>query len=734
MHAVRGRIRSLVSWPDSMRSIRSNAFPAVRATANGLVLAALTALGVGRAEEPLSSEDLPEVVVTATRIGRPAFEVPASIDSVLIDDVPDVLGANPSDLLAGIPGLLARDRQNYAQDEQISIRGFGARATFGVRGVRLYTDGIPATMPDGQGQVSHFNLDSAERIEVLRGPFSALYGNASGGVIQLFSADGSDPPQIGFDLVGASFGTARASANARGVAGDFDYNVGFTHFRTDGWRDHSAAKRESGNAKLAWKIGDGGKLTVLVNTLALPGADDPLGLTHAQFDADPRSVAAVARQFDTRKSVQQEQGGAIWDQDLGDGHALRVLGYYGRRSVEQYLAIPAGAQANPKHSGGVVDLDSGYGGADARWTWRGELGGRPFEIAAGLSRDRQQQHRRGYENFVGDALGVRGALRRDEDDVVRDFDQYAQATWQLAEHWALTAGVRHSEVAFDADDHYIRDGNPDDSGGVDYDATTPVAGLLWRAAPGVNAYLSYGRGFETPTFNELGYRADGGAGLAFDLDPARSRNTELGVKLRPAARVEANFALFRADTRDELAVATSSGGRTTYQNIGKARRDGVEAALAWRIADDWKLQFAWTWLDARFRAAFLTCAGTPCTTPDTPVAAGARIPGIPRSDLHASVGWGGERGWHAGASGDYVAAVVVNDRGSDRAPAYFVAAADIGYAFEFPSGRLDTFARIDNAFDRRYAGSVIVNDANGRYVEPAAGRALMVGLKWVWAR
>ena len=683
---------------------------------------------------PCADTDLPAVVVTATRTPQAAFDVPASIDAVAIDDVVDVFGVNPSDYLAGIPGLLARDRQNYAQDEQISIRGFGARATFGVRGVRLYTDGIPATMPDGQGQVSHFSLDSAARIEVLRGPFSALYGNSSGGVIQLFGADGSVPPEVSLDLVGGSWGSARASANARGVAGDVDYNLDLTHFQTDGWRDHSAAKRESGNAKLAWKIGDGGKLTVLANTLALPNADDPLGLTHAQFDADPRSVAAVATQFDTRKSVHQNQGGAIFEQDLGGGHALRVLGYYGRREVEQYLAIPVATQANPKHSGGVVDLDSGYGGSDARWTWKGELAGRAFELAAGLSWDRQAQHRRGYENFVDDLLGVRGALRRDEDDSVRDFDQYAQATWQFADRWSLVAGVRHSDVAFDARDHYLTAGNPDDSGRVDYGATTPVAGLLWRAAHGVNVYASYGRGFETPTFNELGYRADGGAGLAFDLDPARSRNAELGVKLRPSTSIDASVALFRADTRDELAVATSAGGRTTYQNIGKARRDGAEAALAWRVDDGWTVQLAWTWLDATFRSAFLTCAGTPCTTPDTPVAAGARIPGIPRSDLHAGLRWGADRGWHVGAAADYVGAVVVNDLGSDRAPAYVVAAADVGYAFELDAGRLDAFARVDNLFDRRYAGSVIVNDANGRYFEPAPGRAFMLGVKWTWSR
>jgi len=696
-------------------------------------LLAFGALDPAIADEPAAAEgNLPTVVVTATRTAQPAYDVPASIDSVNVDDTPDTLGVNPSEYLAGIPGLQARDRQNYAQDEQISIRGFGARSTFGVRGVRLYTDGIPATMPDGQGQVSHFNLDSAERIEVLRGPFSALYGNSSGGVIQVFTADGSDPPEVDLGLAGGSYGTWRGSANARGTSGNFGYNLDVTHFQTDGYRDHSRAKRESGNAKLSWKIGEGGKLTVLANTLSLPGAQDPLGLTRAQFESDPSGVAAVAEQFNTRKSVHQNQGGAIYDQDLGGGNSLRVLGYYGHRDVEQYLAIPASAQANPLHSGGVVDLGSDYGGTDARWTWQGQLAGRAFEVAAGIAWDRQQQHRRGYENFVGDELGVRGALRRNEDDTVSDFDQYAQATWHFADAWSLTAGLRHSSVKFDSVDHYVTTKNPDDSGRVDYGATTPVAGLLWRAADWANAYASYGRGFETPTFNELGYRADGGGGLAFNLVPSRSRNGELGIKLRPGRDIEANVAVFRADTRDELAVATNVGGRTTYQNIGKARRDGVEAALTWRLAETWRLQLAATWLDATFRSPFLTCSGTPCTTPNTPVAAGTRIPGIPKTDLHAALRWGREIGWRASVQGDYVSSVSVNDLGTDAAPGYFVAAFDVGYGVELESGALRTFARLDNAFDRKYAGSVIVNDGNGRYFEPAPDRTLMLGVQWQW--
>ncbi len=699
-------------------------------------------LGLGAAALPLaasaqdaeSGTDLPTVVVTATRSAQAASDVPASIDAVAIDAYPDTAGVNPSEYLAGVPGLLARDRQNYAQDEQISIRGFGARSTFGVRGVRLYTDGIPATMPDGQGQVSHFNLDSAERIEVLRGPFSALYGNSSGGVIQIFTADGSDPPEVDLRLSDGSYDPLRVSANARGRAGGFGYNLDVTRLQTDGYREHSAATRSSGNAKLTWNTAVGARLTLLANTLSLPGAQDPLGLTHAQFDADPRQAAAVATQYDTRKSVQQNQGGAIWDQDLGAGQSLRVLGYFGQRDVVQYLSVPVSAQASPASSGGVVDLASRYGGADARWTCSGSLVGRPFEFTAGLAWDRQAQHRRGYENFVGALLGVRGALRRDEDDAVRDFDQYAQATWAVGERWSLSAGLRHSTVAFTAADHFITAANPDDSGRVGYAATTPVAGLLWRATDRVNLYASFGRGFETPTFSELGYRSDGGAGLAFDLLPARSGNREIGAKLSPGEHLEATFALFRADTRDELAVATSSGGRTTYQNIGSARRDGAEAMLAMRFAQIWKFELAWTWLDARFRSGFLTCTAAPCTTPDTPVAAGSRIPGVPRTVVHAALQRGGDSGWRASVQADFVGAVAVDDRDSDRAPAYLSVAFDVGYGVALGSDRLRAFARIDNLFDRRYAGSVIVNDANGRYFEPAPGRTATIGVTWRWLR
>ena len=666
--------------------------------------------------------ELPPVQVNATRLAIPPFDLPASLGVVAVAPADSgKAGVNLSETLVGVAGVLARDRQNYAQDEQISLRGFGARSTFGVRGLRLYADGIPATMPDGQGQVSHFSLDAADRVEVLRGPFSALYGNASGGVVQIWSAEGTDPPVTRIGLFGGSEGTARVGVSTRGRQGGFDYNLALSHFQTAGYRDHSRARRESGNGRLGFDLGQGGHLTVVFNTLSLPQARDPLGLTRAQAVADPRQAVAAAYQFDTRKSVHQAQGGAIYEISTDANTQWRVMAYYGERGVQQMLPVPVAAQRNPLSAGGVVDLDTDYGGMDARWTRRTELAGRPLEAVLGVSYDDQRQHRRGYENFAGTLLGVSGRLRRDEDDRVWNLDPYAQLYWRFADRWSLLAGLRHSEVRFRASDHYVTPGNPDDSGGVRYGATTPVLGLQYRPDDALRLYASYGEGFETPTFAELGYRMDGGAGLAFDLRPARSRQGEIGAKWRADDRWSAEAAVFRADTRNELAVASNNGGRASYHNIGRSRRQGAELSLRGELGHGWRMALGATHVQARFRDAFL--AGTPPTR----VPAGTPIPGVPENYGSLRIERGGPLGWRMGIEWQGVDAVTVDDRGSERAPGYLLTGIDVGYGMKLGDAKLHLSARIDNLFDRRAIGSVIVNESNGRYYEPAPGRTALLG-------
>jgi iron complex outermembrane receptor protein len=680
-----------------------------------------TAQQAGRS--PSRPHTLQTIVVTATRSPQRAFDVPASVDAVSLDtpggDRPNV---NPSEALQEIPGVFARDRQNYAQDEQISIRGFGARSSFGVRGVRLYVDGIPATMPDGQGQSSNFSLSAADRIEVLRGPFSALYGNSSGGVIQIFTADGTPWPEQRFGIDAGPYGAVHMDANARGTAGSLGYNADLGHFRTSGFRDHSAAQRAKGNLKLTYGTPGGGELTLLLNSVWLH-ADDPQGLTWDQYLADPRQAAPSAITYDTRKTVRQNQGGAVFQQPLGDHQELRVLAYYGDRAITQFLSVPVFAQVDPLSSGGVIDLGTQYGGVDARWSWHGDWLDRPLRVSAGVSWDREDQHRLGCENFVGDVVGVVGALRRDEQDDVYDFDEYAQATWDFAPRWSLTGGVRHSAVRFSTVDAYVTAYNPDDSGRVAYAATAPVAGLLFKAARDWHLYASFGRGFETPTFSELAYRSDGGPGMAFDLAPAHSNHFEAGSKLRWADGAgKLDVALFRSDTRDEFAVDTSIGGRTTYRNVGSARRQGFELDLDAPLSHGWRLQAAYTWLDARF-TDIAGCTGACDLVP------GARIPGTARNQFYGGLRWQGDSGWHFGADVFALGDVFADDANSARAPGYAAVGLDAGRIMRLRGVTIAPFLRIDNLFDRSYIGSVIVNDGNGRYYEPAPGRSVMLGVR-----
>ena len=670
---------------------------------------------------------LAPVVVTATRVEQSPFDVPASIDRIggefVRDGKPQV---NISESLGGVAGLMARDRENYAQDVQISVRGFGARSTFGIRGVRLYVDGIPATLPDGQGQITNVDLGSVDRIEVLRGPFSALYGNSSGGVIQVFTEEGRGAPSLTASVSGGSYGALRFGAKASGAVGPFGYVVSGSTFSTDGYREHSAAERRIGNAKLTWREGKDA-WTVVLNHVALPKAEDPLGLTHGQFDADPRGVDPAAVAFDTRKTVEQTQLGIVWERRIDDVQSLRALVYDGRRSTVQFQSIPVGPQASPLHSGGVIDLGRDYHGTDLRWTARTRLGDAPLTVVVGVAYDALDEHRLGFQNFVGSTLGVQGALRRDEDNDVTDLDQYAQASWQFAERWTLHAGLRHSSVRFRSSDNYVVGSNPDDSGSVRFGATLPVVGLMFRASDAVHLYATAGRGFETPTLNELAYRPNGATGPNFALGASKSDSVEVGVKTR-GTWGSFNVALFNTRTANEIATLSNVGGRATFQNVGSTRRRGLEAAWQTEFASDMRANLAATWLDARYRDGFMTCTGSPCATPNLTVPAGNRIPGVARSMLHAALAWAPALGWRAGLQASVLGRVWVNDANSDAAPGFAVVNADAGYVGRIGNIEWSAFGRLDNLLGRRYAGSVIVNEGNGRFFEPAPGRNWTIGL------
>nr|WP_226986128.1 TonB-dependent receptor [Ramlibacter tataouinensis] len=707
-------------------------------------VAAAAALAAAQAGAQPAAETAPErtlapVVVTPTPgVAQSAFDTPASVDVVDGATLREgQLGINLSESLVRVPGLVALNRQNYAQDVQISSRGYGARATFGVRGLRLYTDGIPATAPDGQSQISHFDLQSADRIEVLRGPFSALYGNSSGGVISLFTADGG-PETVA--EAGTAFGsddTRRHNVRLSGQQGQLQYNLSATRFDTDGYREHSAAQRTGFNGKLRYNASADTKLSLILNYVDMPDVQDPLGLTRAEYEADPRQASPAALTFNTRKSVDQLQAGAILEHRLDATHSFKLTGWRGTRGTVQYQAIPVGTQTPITQPGGVIDLDRDYHGLDGQWVARTRLFDAPLTLTAGLYADRLDERRRGFQNFTGTGatqqLGVRGALRRDEDNEVGSFDQYLQGVWSGA-RFSVTAGLRHSRVSFDSRDRFIVGANGNDSGSADYSATTPALGVVFHATDALNLYASYGEGFETPTFNELAYRPPGaGGGLNFGLRPAESRQWEIGAKAALGTDWQLNAALFQARTEDELVVLTNNGGRSTFQNAGETERRGFEAALSGRFGGGWSAALVGTWLDASYDSSFITCGrpgcGAPGNPPDLLVPAGNRVPGIPRATAFAELAWRHKPwGLETALELRHVGRIYANDLNNESTDASTTAAVRLSLAQQVGRWSLREFLRVDNLTDRRYIGSVIVNEGNQRYFEPAPGRTWLVGV------
>ncbi|OZJ15338.1 TonB-dependent siderophore receptor [Klebsiella pneumoniae] len=669
------------------------------------------------------------MVVTAAPTTVSELDTPAAVSVVNGDEMRQAAPrVNLSESLGAVPGLQVQNRQNYAQDLQLSIRGFGSRSTYGVRGLRIYVDGIPATMPDGQGQTSNIDIGSVDTIEVLRGPFSALYGNSSGGVINVTSQTGTQPPTVEASSYYGSFGTWHYGMKATGAvgdgshAGDVDYTVSTNRFTTHGYRDHSGARKNLANARLGVRINDVSKLTLLLNSVDIK-ANDAGGLTADEWRDNPRQ-SPRGDQYNTRKNTRQTQAGLRYERQLSAQDDLSVMMYAGERETTQFQSIPRAPQLKPSHAGGVIDLTRHYQGIDTRLTHRGELLV-PVTLTAGLDYENMSERRKGYENFVmvngAPQYGEQGALRRNERNLMWNVDPYLQTQWQLTDKLSLDAGVRYSSVWFDSNDYYITPGNGDDSGDASYHKWLPAGSLKYALTDAWNVYLSAGRGFETSTINELSYRSDNQSGLNFGLKPSTNDTVEIGSKTRIGNGLF-TAALFQTNTDNEIVVDSSSGGRTSYKNAGKTRRQGMELGLDQQFGESWRLKAAWTWLDATYRTN--VCDDASCN--------GNRIPGIARNMGYASFGYQPEQGWYAGSDIRYMSDIMANDENTAKAPSWTVVGLTTGYKWSYGRMDMDLFGRIDNLFDREYVGSVIVNESNGRYYEPAPGRNYGIGMNLAW--
>jgi len=679
----------------------------------GLAVTGVSASAVG---DDLRLNTSP-VVVSATRVEQASFDLPVSIDVIAGDEIRDSRPlVNLTETAVRVPGVVVSNRYNAAQDLAVSSRGFGSRSSFGVRGVRIYADGIPVTMPDGQGQTGTFNLDSARSIEFMRGPFSALYGNSSGGVIQIFTRDGGPEPSFEGTVSGGSYDTRRTSIGFDGQRGALNYVANANQYDSDGYRDHSASHRDSQHAKLGYVLGDS-RLTMVATALDQT-AEDPGALTAAQYQDNPQQAGTNAISRNARVNRNHKQGGATFEHALSGSDRLALMGYYGTRVNEQYQTLGA--------TGRLSAIDREFLGSEAKWTHIGEILGRPVTVVAGLNYDRMVDDRTQFNAVNGEKSGI---ATRFETQRAHNLDEFAQVMIAPSPDWLLIAGIRHTDVRFDIHDHIPSP--TDGSGHLAFSNTSPVIGATYHVTPAFNLYANFGRGFETPTFIEQTYVGDptinDGAGPNLALQPSRSRNYEAGTKVMLTSNTRLNLATFRIDTRDEIVTDQGNGATASFKNVGRTRRDGVELALDSALPFNLNLYVAVARMTATFRDTF--CTGSPpCAT----VSAGNRIPGT-----YAYTGYA-ELAWHHPASG-FSAAIegvrfsdtYTNDSNAQRADGYTLANLRAGFRQRFAHWQTWQYLRLENLGDKTYISSVRINTSQattGAAFEPGAGRNWFAGV------
>ena len=671
------------------------------------------------------AQTLDEVVVSASRAEQRSFDTPAAIHSINRDTIENAgPQVNLSESLNRVPGLTILNRQNYAQDLQVSIRGFGARSPFGIRGIRLLVDGIPATTPDGQGQGSSISLTSTDRIEVLRGPLAQLYGNSSGGVIQAFTRDAPAQSEVTAMVYTGSFGLRRSDWQYAGQVGDYGLVADYSTFDTDGFRDNSAAQRKQFNGTLRFSPSNPTRVNVVFNHFSMPLAEDPAGLTAAQLASDPTQAGTSTVVRRVRKITSQNQLGASLTHALDARSGLTARAYYGERDNLQF-------QANSTW----VGLNRSYFGAALQYNQKTTLANVPVTWVAGYEFDRSREWRQGGTSTTGGEKSP-GSINRDEVNEAQNSDLFVNATALVSESVSMVAGLRYSTLRFTSVDNFLSDGS-DGSGRTVFRATSPVLGLTYHVSETVNLYANYGKGFESPTLAEVAYRDSGGtlplAKFNPDLKAASSRHYELGAKWAPNPLSRLDFTLFHIDASEEIVVSTSSSGRTAFKNVPGTTRSGWELAGNTWLTPHWRATLSASKVDAKYSESF--------TSGTSPVASGNQLPGIPQHFMFSELLWSSQAadgsqglarpGTQAGLELTQAGRLFANDTNTASADGHTTLALKASQRWAVGPSSLTAYARMDNLTDKRYVGSVIVNQAAAQFYEPAPGRNWTLGLRLV---
>ena len=672
------------------------------------VLAALFATAGFAVAEPsdkkADSGKIDEIVIRATRMERRIDEIPAAISVVTRDDIQlgrQQLGMDES--LASIPGVFIQDRYNFSRDLRIAIRGFGARSGFGIRGIKIIVDGIPESLPDGQGQSDGIDLGSTERIVVMRGPSSSLYGNASGGVIKISSERGPSIPFVETRLSAGEYDFNQVQFKVGGESGPWNYLVNASKMEFDGYRAHSKTENTLFNGRLTYAFDDESELGMIFNSTDQPVAQDPGGINLAQAQADPTSARQQNVDFDASEVLEQQRLGLTYSKSFGEQHELRLRNHYVWRDFANKL---------PFSGGGATQFERFFVGGGATYAYNGGLWGRPNSLIVGVDLDRQDDDRQRFDNNSG----VIGPMIADQTELVTNVGLFVQNEMTLSDNFVLTLGLRYDEIEYEVKDKFLSDG--DDSGKRTLDEVSPMIAVLYSPFKTAGFYATISTAFESPTTVELS-NPSGTGGFNPNIEPQFATNYEVGIRGTIAERNRFEAAVFYIDVKDEL-IPFEIGGRDIFVNAGKSTREGVELSFTSEPIDGLTANVAYTYSDFKFDT-FVTDGGDDFS--------GNKIPGIPENVLHGEVAYTHPSGFYGVIDARNVGKLFANNSNTVEVDSYTVVNFRAGLAdWQLGNWALGPFVGVNNLTDKDYFSEIRINSFGGRYYEPAPERHIYGGL------
>lgn len=648
-------------------------------------------------------ESLQEIVVTASRLDQKLISIPGGVSVVTQADLHggrQELGLDES--LARVPGLFFQNRYNFTQDLRISIRGFGARSNFGIRGIKILVDDIPSTLADGQSGVDDVDLGSIARAEVIRGPSSALYGAAAGGVISLYTEDGPATPFVEAGIGVGEYDHQKYQLKAGGQYDRLNYLMNASYLNNDGYRDHAEVNHTLFNSKFRYDIDEVSDLTVVFNMVDSPVADDAGALTPAEVEADPKQAQPRNLSSNAGEALEQQKLGWVYRRELADGHEIRLRNYYTWRDFGNYL--PLGTHIPFSAIDGVVEFDRFFYGGGAQYVWSSELSGHANQFTVGFDIDRQEDDRQRFVN----SFGNKGALTFDQMEEATAWGIYVRDVFAVTDTVQLTVGGRFDQVDLDVADRFLANG--DQSSNVDFDEFSPTVGITWNVFDEIRLYANYSTAFETPTFTELGNPAqDLGVNLGGfnNIEAQTATGWEAGTRGMLWSKVSFDLSIFQMDVEDEVANVVSTGNRAFFENAD-TDRFGVEVAVIVDILEGLRLTTAYTYSDFEFD-----------TFASNPAAEGMNLPGIPEQQFYAELAWRHDSGAFVIADALVVDELFTNNVNTGTAEAYEVVNLRAGFEYRWGQTLVTPYVGINNLFDESYIGNVRLNAFGDRTYEPA---------------